>query len=290
MSDSIITSVSEAEPAGQALKISVYASPTRSINGGTFSPTTSILISGSTDAILVDAQAIKQDVDALSEMIERTGLKLTTIFITHGHPDHYFGAAQLAKRFPGLQVVAAPGVVEYINKNLEQNMKTWAEWFGDDVVSPDLLPTALKTDSIPLEGRDLRVIQIGQGDIAPSTILQIPELDALIVGDIAYNKIHLMLALGGPKEWSNWIASVDELERLKPRVVVVGHKKPGASDDDVATILGGTRSYIRDFGEAVKTSDSADAVVEIMKAKYPDYGNPWTLEFSAKAAMKQKAA
>jgi glyoxylase-like metal-dependent hydrolase (beta-lactamase superfamily II) len=51
----------------------------------TFSPTTSTLIFGVRDAVLVDALLIREDVDALGDMVASTGRTLTTIFITHGH-------------------------------------------------------------------------------------------------------------------------------------------------------------------------------------------------------------
>jgi len=80
---------------------------------------------------------------------------------------------------------------------------------------------------------------VGQGDIAPSAVLHIPSLDAVVAGDVAYNQIHQMLALGGPAEWDKWIASIGIIERLHPRIVVVGHKKPEAPDDEAEKILNG---------------------------------------------------
>jgi hypothetical protein len=72
------------------------------------------------------------------------------------------------------------------------------------------------------------VIEVGQGDIAPSAVLRIPALDAVVAGDVADNQIHQMLALGGPAEWDKWIASIGMIERLHPRIFVAGHKKPEA--------------------------------------------------------------
>ena len=48
--------------------------------GGTFSATTSTLVSGKSDAVLIDAQHISTDVDVLGDMIERTSRRLTTIY------------------------------------------------------------------------------------------------------------------------------------------------------------------------------------------------------------------
>jgi len=55
---------------------------------GTFSPTTATLVTGATEAVLIDALYLKDDVRDLGDLIERTGKKLTTIYITHAHQDH----------------------------------------------------------------------------------------------------------------------------------------------------------------------------------------------------------
>jgi glyoxylase-like metal-dependent hydrolase (beta-lactamase superfamily II) len=148
-----------------------------------------------------------------------------------------------------------------------------------------VLPAPLNGDVIDLEGQELRVIEVGQGDIAPSTVVHVPSIDAVIAGDVAYNRIHAMLALSGPDEWQKWIASLDQIERLGPKTIVAGHKAPGASDDDVETILDGTRDYIRDFRDAVADSTSADDVVDVMRAKYIGYAKLTTLIVSARAAF-----
>ena len=73
------------------LTLDVYTSPMRDIStGGQFSPTTSALLTGPTEAVLVDAQYMEGDVAELARRIESSGRTLTTIYIT-AHADHYFG-------------------------------------------------------------------------------------------------------------------------------------------------------------------------------------------------------
>jgi glyoxylase-like metal-dependent hydrolase (beta-lactamase superfamily II) len=105
----------------RSLELRVFTSPDRIIGdpNRTFSPTTSTLIFGDTDAVLVDAQMITEDVDALGDMIASTGKRLTTIFITHGHGDHFFGSEHLMARFPGARTVTTPGIVDYISSHYD---------------------------------------------------------------------------------------------------------------------------------------------------------------------------
>ena len=275
------------------LQLEVFTSPTRPIRGDgnrTFSPTTSTLIYGTTHAVLVDAQMIAEDVDALGDMIAATGRTLATIFITHGHGDHFFGSGRLIERFPGAEVVATPGVVAYIDGHVEADVKWFSALFGDAVVAATARPSVLAGGVIELEGHELRVVEVEQGDIGPAAALYVPSLGAVVAGDVAYNHIHQMLGFGGPDEWAKWIASVETLEKLRPRIVVAGHKKPGSRDDDGAAILAGTRSYIQDFAAASRSLGTAEDIVAAMRAKYPDHGNLTTLHFSANAAVQARKA
>jgi glyoxylase-like metal-dependent hydrolase (beta-lactamase superfamily II) len=86
------------------LRAEVYSSPFVNFEAatGTFSPTTSTLVFGSAEAVLIDAQHIRSDVAVLADMIEQTGRKLTTIYVTHDHPDHWYGVANWWRdSFPG---------------------------------------------------------------------------------------------------------------------------------------------------------------------------------------------
>lgn len=58
-----------------------------------------------------------------------------------------------------------------------------------------MLPELFDGDSIDLHGHQLRVIDIGQGDIEHSTIVHVPSLRAVAAGDVVYNKVHMLTAL-----------------------------------------------------------------------------------------------
>lgn len=270
------------------LDTEVYLSPTRVISGDTtFSPVSSTLFVGKKEAVLVDAQYYAEDVVALGDMIEKSGKRLTTIYITHGHSDHYFGAGNIAARFPGARIVALPSVVDYIQAHNGREIGTMTKMFGDRAVAPSALPEALKDHVIELDGYELRAIEIGQGDIAPSTALYSPDLGAVVPGDIVYNGIHMMLGISGPEEWENWIRSIEAIAALKPRIIVAGHKRPDLRDDDPDRILNTSRRYMLDFADALKAEPSTQSIVRTMQGKYPDFGNLSTLLFSASAAARR---
>jgi glyoxylase-like metal-dependent hydrolase (beta-lactamase superfamily II) len=257
---------------------------------GTFAATTSTLVCGSSEAVLIDAQHIRSDVAALGDLIERTDRRLTTIYATHGHADHWYGAGELVARFPEARVVATPPVVEYIHQAAEVEGQQWAAMFGDRVAKPTVVPEQLDGSTLELEGHELQIVEVGQGDIRPSTVVHLPAIETVVAGDVVYNQIHAMLGLSGPSGWERWLKSLDAIEKLSARMIVAGHRKPESSDYDASRMLDETRSYISDFAEGAQRLDRAEELVKLMKSKYPDFGNRWTLHFSAQSWFSRKRA
>lgn len=268
----------------------VFTSPTTPMDGGrgTFSPVTSTLFTGPSEAVLVDPQHINTDVDALGDLIEASGKRLTTIYITHGHGDHYLGLQGLLKRFPTARGVALPSVVEYTRAHREVDLQRWHAMFGPRVPRCDVLPEPFEGD-LSVDGEPLRVIEIDQADIAPSSIVHEERTGVIVSADLLYNGIHVMLGLTGPAEWDKWLANIDKVEALHPRRIVCGHQTQDADTTDVARVIGETRRYIRTFAEAAPACSDADALIARMTAAFPDWGNPWTLIFSARAYFAAKS-
>ena len=101
----------DTERASADLAIEVYTTPGRSFASTaapegpgdlpTWSPSSATLIYGDRDAVLVDTLITYDQVDALADWIGTKGRRLSRIYITHGHGDHWLGLARLIDRFPG---------------------------------------------------------------------------------------------------------------------------------------------------------------------------------------------
>ena len=277
--------------AAAPLQLQVVLSPPIDVSiGGTFSPTTATIVTGPTEAVLVDTLYTPDDVERLAQAIEATGKTLTTIYITHAHFDHYFGLGALLERFPGARGVALPSVAEFIRTTHAAGRALAEYWLPGKTVDSTVLPEALDGDAILLDGHELRAIEVGQGDIAHSTVLHVPSIDAVVAGDVVYNGVHQMLGVSAPDDWPRWIESVDKIAALNPKVVIAGHKRADLADDDMPAILDGTRDYITAFIEELAGSQNADELIARMTERFPDRINRATLGFSAAAAIEQKTA
>ena len=111
-----------AEPMGAApLSIDVYVAPMRPYTSpdqlgegevATWAPSSSTLISGPTEGILIDALLTFENADRIAAWAKSFGKKITGVYITHGHSDHWLGLARLLEHFPEARGYAAPEVVD----------------------------------------------------------------------------------------------------------------------------------------------------------------------------------
>jgi glyoxylase-like metal-dependent hydrolase (beta-lactamase superfamily II) len=76
----------------------------------------SVIVTGKTDAVLIDAQWTLSNAHRVVAEILETGKYLKTVYVTHAHPDHYFGLGPVAEAFPEARVTALPSVARIINK------------------------------------------------------------------------------------------------------------------------------------------------------------------------------
>jgi glyoxylase-like metal-dependent hydrolase (beta-lactamase superfamily II) len=249
-----------------------------------FQAMASTLIYGINDAVLVDAYMTAKQATALADWVASKGKNLTTIYITHGHGDHWFGVGTLLERFPNTRVVATPDTVKVMRQNASPEALdgAWKPGFPGQIPDKLLIAEELKGNVIDLEGHELVAVELGHTDTDYTTCLHVPSIGLVVAGDAAYNDVHLYLAESNAQTRQEWISALDKIESLNPRAVVASHKRPG--NDDNPRIIEETRQYIRDFDRLAQTTNTAQELYEKMLGLYPNRVNPgWALWSSARA-------
>ena len=87
-----------------------------------FQAMASTLIYGMRDAVLVDAFMTVSQSNALADWVASKHKNLTTIYITHGHGDHWFGVGTLLERFPNARAVATPNTGQVMRQKASPKM------------------------------------------------------------------------------------------------------------------------------------------------------------------------
>jgi len=249
-----------------------------------FQATASTLIYGERDALLVDAFMTVEQAKALADWVASKNRNLTTIYITHGHGDHWFGVGTILERFPHARVVATPSTIQVMRGNASpQGLATWGAGFPGQIPEKLVIAEALTGSVIDLEGHEVVVVELGHTDTDYTTCLHVPSIGLVVAGDAAYNDVHLYLAESNAQTRREWIAALDTIESLGPRAVIASHKRP--ENDDSPRIIEETRQYIRDFDRLAGTTKTAQELYDQMLKLYPTRVNPgWALWSSARAA------
>jgi glyoxylase-like metal-dependent hydrolase (beta-lactamase superfamily II) len=248
-----------------------------------WSPCSSTLVTGETEALLVDTLITFDQVDALAEWVKGFGKRLVGVLLTHGHSDHWIGLSRLQEHFPGLRGLATKDVLERAQFEAATLGYYWQGVFSGQIPTEPVLPELLETDSIRLDGHQLRVIDIGQGDIEHSTILHVPQINTVVAGDVCYNQVHMMTAYTDDALREAWIASLDAIAAMNPSIVVSGHKRVDAPDS-VDTIEQ-SRQYLRDYSRVASEQDTVQGIVAEMLKLHGDRDNPYTLWLSARRTV-----
>jgi glyoxylase-like metal-dependent hydrolase (beta-lactamase superfamily II) len=249
-------------------------------------PISSTLIYGKRDAVLVDAPITVEQADAVVDWVVASGKNLTTIYVTHGHGDHFFGASTVLQRFPRARLVATPDVAKMMRQQASpQSLASlWNPRFPGQISDHLVIAEELTDNVIDLEGHNLVVVPLGHTDTDNTTCLHVPSIGLVVAGDAAYNGVHQWLGESNPQSRHEWIAALDTIESLNPRAVIAGHKRPG--NDDSPKIIEETRQYIRDFDRVAETTTTARELYDKMLERYPDRVNPGLALWIAARAVK----
>jgi len=280
------------------LSIDVYVAPMRpytypgQLGEGevaTWAPSSSTLISGPTEGIVIDALLTFENADQIAAWAKRFGKKITGVYITHGHSDHWLGLARLLQHFPEVRGYAAPEVARRAAWEAEFNKtsKYWTSRFPGELSETPVVPEVLNIDAILVDSQAVNLIHVGQGDVEGSTIFHVPSADAVVGGDVVYNNVHMMMYEADEAKREAWIASIDVIAALNAKIVVAGHKSVGAAD--LPANLAASQRYLRDFTTLAKKGGTVENLVHGMLELHGERDQPHTLWISARAEVARRA-
>ena len=174
-----------------------------------------VLVTGETEAVLIDAGFTRADGHRLVAAILDSGKTLTTVFVSHADPDFYFGLEAVADAFPDAVLVATPIVIEHIQSSFEGKLTAWAA-LGANLPTRPVALTPLGESFLEIDGQRLELR--GGSEILPDrAYLWSPEDRAILGGVLVFQQEHVWTAdTATPEKRAAWIDLLDEMLALKP--------------------------------------------------------------------------
>lgn len=243
-------------------------------------PTSSTLIYGDRDAVLVDTPLTKDLTREVLDWVLASGKSLKYIYITHPHGDHYFGVGTIMKSFPGARAIATKEVVmemaKEINNERSVNLSMWNQLFPGQIPDDIVGAEALDGDEFELEGEKLYVVRTGHTDTDKTSTLWVPSIGLAVTGDSTYNNTHPYLMESKTADSRHeWVKALRIIAALKPSHVVSGHKDP--SQDDSPNVIEWTTEYFANLERLNLETKTAEKLYRSMLELYPNCLNPGSL-------------
>src|SRR5258707_3721270 len=142
--------------------------------------TNSVIIEGTHEVMLVDAQLTKTNAERVLQQIKETKKPLSIIYITHEHADHFLGLEVFREAYPRAQIIANSAVVDRINKVYQEKIDKWKTILGSGATSHVVAIEKFDGNFIKFESSKIEVLKNIQCDTDENTILWIPGQRILI--------------------------------------------------------------------------------------------------------------
>ncbi|AUG80393.1 MBL fold metallo-hydrolase [Kitasatospora sp. MMS16-BH015] len=243
---------------------------------------TAVLVVGPEETLLVDAGFTRSEGRRLAAAAKAAGRPLTTVFVSHGDPDFYFGLESVKEVFPAARVLAAASTVRHIEETYEEKLATWAG-LGAELPTRLVRPEPLDGDAFEFEGHrfELRGTDFHLPD---RHYLWEHRQRVLLGGVLLFQGLHVWTAdTPEPAQRAAWIDLLDGMAALDPAVVIAGHRTPDAPTD--LTAVDFTRDYLRAFETDIGSSPDPATATAHLRARYPEAGLLLAAELGTKAAM-----
>ena len=243
-----------------------------------------VVVSGATEAVLIDGGFTFPDGKALAEAIKATGKKLTTIYVSQSDPDYYFGLKPIKDAFPDARVIAASETVAAIKASVDKKLAVWGPQLkenGPQTLADVVIPEVFDDKTLTIDGETIEIVS-AEG-LANRRYLFVPSLNAVFGGVMIFAGVHVWTADTPTKELrAAWIANLEKIPARKPAIVVAGHMTPQSPTD-----LSGvehTKAYLIAFEEELAKAKDAAALKSAMESRFPGLGMGVALDIGSKVA------
>jgi glyoxylase-like metal-dependent hydrolase (beta-lactamase superfamily II) len=225
--------------------------------------------------VIVDTMLMRPYARELRQYADGIGKPIDRVYITHAHPDHWFGM----EFFQDVQNLSLPETVEEIKMMAQLEIDFHRGQHGDLITDHLFLPQpgAVEGD-VTIDGVVFRLHKVLAAEDLFMLAIELPEEKVFIAQDLIYNKVHLFVgqrSLEGTLCFDGWTGALKKFMAHGYELVLPGHGVPAD-----ATIFAENIHNLEVMQEIVASSTGEDFVQKAVQA-FPGYGLRSMLEMSA---------
>ncbi len=216
------------------------------------------IIESKNKLVLVDSQFLVPYAQQFREYADSLKKPIDRLYISHRHPDHWFG---LAAAFSDIAIYALPETIGFLKKDGEASLKD--HWkLGDLVPDTIVVPQeAVRLGEDTIDGVKYIFSKVTDTEIDFLLTIGLPEIGVYIPQDLIYSGTHLYLT----KYMKHWIQILQEMLLSDCELFMPGHGLP-ADKNEVARCI----EYLSAAREAVGNGLADEAFKNFLLQRYPE--------------------
>jgi glyoxylase-like metal-dependent hydrolase (beta-lactamase superfamily II) len=249
----------------------------------------SYLVESSSGVVVIDGMLTMSDARAVRRALDQLGKPVLGGIVTHAHPDHYAGFAELLRGLD-VPIFATAAVRRAIERDDAVKNTIVGPMMGDEWPKQRVFPDHEVAPGADIVLGDLRfTVEDAGGAESPADSLWRLDERTLFVGDLVYSGMHAYLADGYAAEWLSYLGQLEQ-RIAKDTILYVGHGPPGGIG-----LIAAQKRYVSTFVAAVERhlmlpdSERAAAVVAEMRRLLPTDALAFLMELSVTPFASKKS-
>jgi len=252
------------------------------------------IVVGAKATLVIDPGMGRRSGQVVLREVQRLG-KGGDIYIvnTHFHPEHTTGEIAFPASAKILRAAAQQQDVEEMGigwvKNFASRSPAIAgvlEGFTEYRAPAEIFEREKVLD---LGGVRVRIVRLGPGHTRGDTVVFVEEDGVLFSGDLAMKQ--LFPAFATPQSSGrSWLASLEQLDALKPRTVVGAHYPITDSSviREYRDLLGALQTRVAELKREGKSSDETGELLRSeFRTRFPDWDQPLRIHSAATAIYRE---
>jgi glyoxylase-like metal-dependent hydrolase (beta-lactamase superfamily II) len=202
----------------------------------------------------------------IAEIARITPRKVVAVIVSHYHADHVYGLQEFKKI--GAKIYAQGEGRSYISsetakQRLIASRIDFAPWIDENtrLVSADVWID--QKTKLNIGGIQFLISRVGPAHAPEDLMVYVPSEKVLFAGDLVFRG---RIPFVGNADSRGWISALDEIEKLKPQIVIPGHGAYSTKPSEDIAFTRNYLNYLRDsmskaaidldpFDEAYKQTD-----------------------------------
>jgi glyoxylase-like metal-dependent hydrolase (beta-lactamase superfamily II) len=216
------------------------------------------IIETTNQLVLVDAQFLVPYARAFREYADSLGKPIDRLYISHRHPDHWFG---LGAAFGDVPTYALAETMSFIKEHGEDSLRDhWklGDLVPDHVVVPEQV---VSPGDETIDGVRYLFDRVTDTETDFHLTIRLPDLGVYFTQDLTYSGTHLYLS----KDMGHWIQVLREMLVTDYELFMPGHGLP-ADKNEVARNI----EYLVAARQAIADGVTGEAFKDFLLRRYPE--------------------